>query len=668
MSPLPIRTKLAGIVALLLVPIVLLASLFVAQSRKDMTFAAKEADGTRYLQATWPLLVAAGAIGGEGGRAAPSVEGFVAIARDLDDAMGSTEASAAAGATLPALRADRRDDRVVAAIAALRALGAKIADGSNLTLDPDLDSYYVQDAVTVKLPETVDQAAALLDMVRRQKAATALSDDDKADLMVRLGAFRSAADGVASDLASAAQDNPDGSVKVALADLAGRFATAAGAYSGAIERAGRALRVDGRHDGVDLAPVVVAHATLNGAADALWRASADELHRLLAARIAGFRSTLFTMLGLSGLVVAIALVAAVAASRSIIRAIDRLDAGIRHLGDADLHASIDLAEGRDEIAKVARAVVHFRDRTIERLAAADSDERRREMVAGERRAMASIATQIRTSVGSIVAALGESTRRIESQIATVSSNATDTRRGLAEAIERLNVVTADSSVVVTAVGELSTSIGEIAAQTAQSVQASDQAGERARTAAAVTDRLGETSRKIGEISGLIADIAAQTNLLALNATIEAARAGEAGRGFAVVAQEVKMLAGQTAKATEEIERQITDIRSATRDVFASVGEIGEAISSMSSFSTAVAGAVEEQNVATQEITGSLHRAADATDAAVGAINHLPRMAEDTDHAAANLSELARTLARETEHLTAEIDRLLDELTDGRRAA
>ncbi len=668
MTALPIRHKLVGIVALLLVPIALLAWLFVDQSRKDVTFAAKEADGSAYLQTVWPLLASATAIDDAPLASPVATASFADRAREMDGDMSSAEASKAVGNALTALKASRRDETVVALVAGLRSLVGKVADGSNLTLDPDLDSYYVQDAVTVKLPELVDQAAALMAMVRDQRTKPALSDEEKAELMVRLGAFTAAADGVASDLASAFQGNADGSLKAVLTTPAERLKKAVGAYQGIIEKAAADLRDDGRRAHLDLAPVVAAHGEVHRASDAAWIATDKELDRLLATRISGFRSKLATMLGISGLVVALALVSAWIVSRSIIAAIDDLDTRIRALGDGDLNARIELADGRDEIAQVARAVDYFRNRTIERIAAANSDERRREMIEQERKAMGAIADKIRWSVGAIITALGELSRKIDGQIATVADNAAETREGLHAAIERLNVVTTDSTVVVSAVTELSASIGEIASQTSQSVQSSDLAREKADIATTVAERLSETSSKIGEISGLIADIAAQTNLLALNATIEAARAGEAGKGFAVVAQEVKMLAGQTAKATEEIERQVADIRSATRDVFASVGEITDSIGSMSSYSTAVAGAVEEQNVATQEITDSLHRASQATQAAVEAINHLPRMAESTDAAAANLAGLAGDLTETATRLSEEVEQLLRELTGARRAA
>ena len=666
MKSLPIRHKLVGIVALLLVPIALLAWLFIDQSRKDITFAAKEADGSAYLQAVWPQLAAATALD-RTALAAPAATPLRERAATFDEAMGSAEASRTALEGLKALAAAGRDDTVVDLVAKLRALTGKVADGSNLTLDPDLDSYYVQDSVTVKLPEAIDQAAVLLAMVRDHHAKEALSDDEKGELMVRLGAFGAAADGVASDLSSAFAGNADGATRTALGAPLERFGKAAGSYTEVVQKIAVDLRDDARRARLDLAPVIAAHGAVHAAADALWQATDKELDRLLAARIAGFRSKLTTMLGISGVVVALALAAAWMVSRSIIAAIDDLDARIRALGDGDLEADIDLAHGRDEIAQVARAVDYFRHRTIDRIAAANSDERRRELMEGERKAMAGIADKIRWSVGSIIGSLADLSKQIHDRIQTVADNATETRHGLASAIDRLNVVTTDSTVVVSAVTELSASISEIAAQTSMSVQSSHQAGEKAAVATAVAERLSQTSDRIGEISGLIADIAAQTNLLALNATIEAARAGEAGKGFAVVAQEVKMLAGQTAKATEEIERQVADIRSATRDVFTSVGEISDTIGTMSSYSTAVAGAVEEQNVATQEITDSLHRASAATSSAVEAINDLPRMAESTDAAAGALSGLADELTDQAERLSEEIEHLLRELTT-RKAA
>ena len=668
MTALPIRHKLVGIVALLLVPIALLAWLFIDQSRKDITFAAKEADGSAYLQSVWPLLSGATAIDGTPLATPVATTAFAERSHALDADMASAEASKAVTDAAKALGTVKRDEAVIDLVSKLRALVSKVADGSNLTLDPDLDSYYVQDAVTVKLPELVDQAAGLLAMVRDQRAKPSLTDDEKADLMVRLGAFSAAADGVASDMASAFQGNTDGSLKAALVAPLDRLKKSAEAYRDTIEKAAGELRDDARRAALDASTVATAHTAVHGAADAMWIAADKELDRLLAARISGFQSKLTTMLGIAGLVVALALAAAWVVSRSIIKAIDDLDARIRALGDGDLNARIELADGRDEIAQVARAVDYFRNRTIERIAAANSDERRREMIEQERKAMGAIADKIRWSVGAIITALSDLSKKIDAQIATVAGNAAETREGLHSAIERLNVVTTDSTVVVSAVTELSASIGEIASQTSQSVQSSHLAADKASVATAVAERLSETSAKIGEISGLIADIAAQTNLLALNATIEAARAGEAGKGFAVVAQEVKMLAGQTAKATEEIERQVADIRSATRDVFASVGEITDSIGSMSSYSTAVAGAVEEQNVATQEITDSLHRASQATQAAVEAINHLPRMAESTDAAAANLAGLAGDLTETATRLSEEVEYLLRELTGGRRAA
>ena len=124
--------------------------------------------------------------------------------------------------------------------------------------------------------------------------------------------------------------------------------------------------------------------------------------------------------------------------------------------------------------------------------------------------------------------------------------------------------------------------------------------------------LAANTKQIGEIAGLIASIADQTNLLALNATIEAARAGEAGRGFAVVAQEVKALATQTGKATEEIDRQVTAIREASIQMVKAVHDITQTIGNITGITTSIAGAIEQQNAATAQISESLERASSGT--------------------------------------------------------
>jgi methyl-accepting chemotaxis protein len=157
---------------------------------------------------------------------------------------------------------------------------------------------------------------------------------------------------------------------------------------------------------------------------------------------------------------------------------------------------------------------------------------------------------------------------------------------------------------------------------------------------------------------LITAIAEQTNLLALNATIEAARAGEAGRGFAVVAAEVKTLATQTAKATDEISSQIAGMQAATRDSVLAIKEIGATIGRISEIATSVAAAVEEQGAATQEITRSVLRAAHSTMDVSQNIAEVDHGAGQTGSASSQVLSSARSLAEEGSRLRAEVDQFL----------
>lgn len=198
--------------------------------------------------------------------------------------------------------------------------------------------------------------------------------------------------------------------------------------------------------------------------------------------------------------------------------------------------------------------------------------------------------------------------------------------------------------VANAAQQLGASIGEIAHQTAQSSQVAQKAVHEAQETSAKVGDLAEAARKIGEVVHIINDVANQTNLLALNATIEAARAGEAGKGFAVVASEVKQLAGQTAKATEEIATQVNRMQQATGETVQAIGSIGETIGSMKSIATAIAAAVDEQQASTTEISRAIDDANRQTSIVASSIQEVKRSAASTEGS-------VKTFGKTSERLT-----------------
>ncbi|HUC68532.1 MAG TPA: cache domain-containing protein [Stellaceae bacterium] len=325
---------------------------------------------------------------------------------------------------------------------------------------------------------------------------------------------------------------------------------------------------------------------------------------------AAFYAALWQLGAISG---AIALATALIAwllSRSIARPLGGIERAMSALAAGDLDVTAAAEDRTDEIGRMARSLEVFRHNAMEKL---QLEQQRLEAETGTRaerqRLMLELAERLQQKIGGLAEALRGASTGLRTTAETMNSatGQSETRSdaiGAAVAQTSTNVET-----VASAAEELATSIHEIGRQVAQSTEIATKAVADAERTDQLVQRLASSAQKIGDVVRLINEIAGQTNLLALNATIEAARAGEAGKGFAVVASEVKVLANQTAKATEEIGGQVVQIQHATTEAVSAINGIAATIREVSEIVTAIAAAVAQQGAATGEISRNVQQAA-----------------------------------------------------------
>jgi methyl-accepting chemotaxis protein len=520
---LSISAKLFIAYILFLLPIGYLGYQAVSDKETKIEFSRKEITGVDYIADVRGVQDAIA----HGGDMAALVERIRANERAYGADLKTAEAAEAL------VRALGGTDRVVAAQSAANLIG-KSADGSNLPLDPDLDSYYTQDALTVKIPTAVAGVISLVTAVTGN-AGHDMSVAEQVRIGVQIGALQSTLEGLASDIHNAVANNPDQTVDRAVATLVAKVNELAKVFLATLEDQAKA--VDAKVIAIPLLDAI----TAAGAADA------DEVKHLLNARIAGFRSAEMTSggVGLALFLVAVCYVLVIV-QLDVVNSLRILTATMRKLAAHDVTVEINGSARDDEIGSMAQAVHVFKDNMVQadRLAAAQ-EKLKAEAEATKKDTLNKLANAFEANIGLLAGMLSASSTKMEATAKSMSGTASQTSQQAETVAAAAEEAGTGVQFVASVAEELSASIGHISRQIAQSAKITAKAVDDAQGAESIIRALAEGARKIGDVVSLIANIATRTDLLALNATIEAARAGVAGKSFSIVASEVKNLAQQT---------------------------------------------------------------------------------------------------------------------------
>jgi methyl-accepting chemotaxis protein len=350
--------------------------------------------------------------------------------------------------------------------------------------------------------------------------------------------------------------------------------------------------------------------------------------------------------------------AAAFVSQDIRRGIGSILKPMGRLVDGELTVDIPHQGETTEIGQIAAGLQTFKDALIAKKASDGAADAEKALNLARAQRISAATTDFEAMVGEMVGSLAGASTELEASATTLSSTA-DHAQGLATMVAAASEeASTNVQSVASATEELSSSINEISRQVQESARMASTAVDEAGATNGRVEQLAKAASRIGDVVELINAIAGQTNLLALNATIEAARAGEAGRGFAVVAAEVKALADQTAKATNEIGQQVIDIQAATKESVGAIKEISGTIEKLSEISSAIAAAVEQQGAATQEISRNVQQAAQGTHQVSSHVADVQRGAGETGHASSQVLSAAQSVASESVRLKSQVEKFL----------
>jgi methyl-accepting chemotaxis protein len=340
--------------------------------------------------------------------------------------------------------------------------------------------------------------------------------------------------------------------------------------------------------------------------------------------------------------------------RRFVQPTQRLTATVAGIAEGRLDTEVPYGERRDELGALAKAVTVLRERSREARALNEAAQASTEQKLRRAQEVSTLVQDFEAGSQAAVAAVEEAAASLHEVAGALRAASSSSAEQAGTIADNAHLANASVNNLAAATEELSSSIGEIARRITEVARSVDEAAAEARGSAQQIEALAEAGARIGDVVQLIEGIAGQTNLLALNATIEAARAGDAGKGFAVVAQEVKGLAAQTARATGEVASQIGILQSRTGDAVEAIRRVAGTVDGVTSLTSGIAAAVEQQRAATAEIARSVQEAASATSGVTGGIEQVRAGTAETDSSASGLFGVAEQVRADIEGLQSRI--------------